>query len=146
MSLMAALNDVVRNPAAHFRRLPPEDPRSYPAEKEQPGSYSPLSEVLAPAESKRAGTAKRLRSIISSKRFWRRGVFALLLSAILIGVAAHMLLNRGGRQAWSRQGPPATSARGDLVDIPLPSRRPSTLRTQDGDSVFSRLFGDQGER
>jgi hypothetical protein len=140
-SLMAALNDVVRNPAAHFRRLPPEEPRPFPRERERPGSYSPLREVLAPAESKRSARpmpAKRLRSIILSKTFWQRSLPVFLLSVIVIGVAAHMLLHR------SRQIGAATNARGDLIDVPLPSRRPATLRTQSDDSIFSRLFGDQG--
>jgi hypothetical protein len=61
---------------------------------------------------------------------------------MVIGVASHMLLHRGGKYAGNRQAAPASNARGDLVDVPLPSRRPSTLGAQSRDSLLSRVFGD----
>jgi hypothetical protein len=157
ISLMAALNGIMRDPAAHFRRLPPEDPRPYLDERDQLGSYSPLREVqglptpspaprLTPEESKRSAPpampVKGLRSIIWSKRFWRRSLFVLSLSATVIGVTAYALLNRGGIHAGSRQAAPATNARGDLVDVPLPSRRPATLRAPSRDPFRLGIFGD----
>jgi len=58
------------------------------------------------------------------------------------------MLRHGGKHTGTKQAAPATNTRATLVDIPLPSRRPATLRTQnhdhdhDHDSVLSHIFGD----
>jgi hypothetical protein len=90
---------------------------------------------------------KSLPSIISPKRLGWRGLLALSLSAVIVGVSAYALVYRGGgdvriketrRAAPAAAAAPAASAANPSdfsVSIPLPSRRPSTFRTPSRDPV-----------
>jgi hypothetical protein len=183
-SLMAALNAVIREPAARLLRsphsapLPPseppqarrldaphsqaamarrEDPRPYLRGQDQLGSFSPRGEgqdeaglrtsrsrastaLAAQAEQERSARPiilpKRLLSILPSQRLRWRGFLALPLSIIIAGVSGYALVHRGGRDAGTsgtKLAAPATNPSDVLLNVPLPSRRPSVLRAQSRD-------------
>lgn len=97
----------------------------------------------APAVSERS-TAQ-----ILPKRLPWRSFLAISLSATIIGLSAHALLNRGGRDvdtSVTRHATPTTVLDGVLVSVPLPSRRPSNLRGEQSRDRSSSSSAGNGSR
>jgi hypothetical protein len=130
------------------------DPRPYLRGQDQLGSFSPRGEGqdvgalrtspsgagIVPAEQESSARSiilpKRLLAILPSKRLRQRGFLALSLSIIIAGVSAYALTHRSGRDAGTsgtKLATPATTPSEVLLNVPLPSRRPSVLRAQSRD-------------
>lgn len=109
----------------------PASTESTQAAKQRKGPRSLMAALNAVSPGTPAVPENSTPPIMRPKRLPWRSFLLIPLSAAIIFLAAHTVLNHGGRDAGTsvtREAAPATSLDGALVSVPLPSRRPSNLR------------------